>query len=349
MTQLPAEHTVAGHSDSLRAVIAALCANLGIAVTKFVAFVITGSASMLAESVHSVADSGNQVLLLVGRIRSRRGETVEHPFGFGTERYIYAFMVAVVLFVVGSIFSLYEGISRIRHPEVVVSPAVAFAVLGIAIAMEAFSFRTAIKQSSRTRGADSWRVFIRRAKAPELPAVLLEDFAALIGLGFALVAVILTTVTGNDRWDGVGSLAIGLLLGCVAVVLAVEMKSLLVGESATPETQRSIVSAIEATPGVERVIHLRTLHVGPESLLVAAKVAVRRELTAEAIASNIDEAERRVREAVPIAGLIFLEPDLYQAAKLDVTDPAVRSARAGRINGGPRAPGTSRTPDQKHP
>lgn len=333
----------------MRAVIAALCANLGIAVTKFVAFVITGSASMLAESVHSVADSGNQVLLLVGRIRSRRGETVEHPFGFGTERYIYAFMVAVVLFVVGSIFSLYEGISRIRHPEVVVSPAVAFAVLGIAIAMEAFSFRTAIKQSSRTRGADSWRVFIRRAKAPELPAVLLEDFAALIGLGFALVAVILTTVTGNDRWDGVGSLAIGLLLGCVAVVLAVEMKSLLVGESATPETQRSIVSAIEATPGVERVIHLRTLHVGPESLLVAAKVAVRRELTAEAIASNIDEAERRVREAVPIAGLIFLEPDLYQAAKLDVTDPAVRSARAGRINGGPRAPGTSRTPDQKHP
>jgi cation diffusion facilitator family transporter len=346
-----------GHGDSPRAVIAALAANLGIAVTKFAAFVITGSASLLAESVHSVADSANQVLLLVGRTRSRREETEEHPFGFGAERYVYAFVVAVVLFVVGAIFSLFEGISRIRHPEAVVSPAVAFAVLGVAIALEAASFRTAIKESGRSRGTASWRAFIRHAKAPELPAVLLEDFAALIGLGFALCAVILTTVTGDGLWDGVGSLAIGLLLGCVAVVLAVEMKSLLVGESARPAIQQAIVSAIESTDGIERVIHLRTLHVGPDSLLVAAKVAVPPGEVSEAISSAIDEAERRIRATVPIAGLIFLEPDVYQASKLDLTDPAVRSARVARAarHARPDGPGPSsrvagaRPPDPSDP
>jgi cation diffusion facilitator family transporter len=335
--------------------IAALAANLGIATTKFIAFAITGSASLLAESVHSVADSGNQVLLLIGRTRSRREETVEHPFGFGAERYVYAFIVAVVLFVVGAIFSLYEGVSRIGHPKTVVSPAVAFVVLGIAFALEAFSFRTAIRESGRSRGAASWRAFIRHAKAPELPAVLLEDFAALIGLGFALCAVILSTVTGDGRWDGAGSLAIGLLLGGVAVVLAVEMKSLLVGESATVDVQRAIVGAIEDASGIERVIHLRTLHVGPESLLVAAKVAVSPTETAEGITSAIDRAERKVRAAVPIAGLIFLEPDLYQAAKMDETAPAVRSARtarAGRTARVQRAiglPGPTRTPRKKAP
>jgi cation diffusion facilitator family transporter len=342
MSATSRERTAAGgHEDSPRAVIAALAANLGIAATKFAAFAITGSASLLAESVHSVADSANQVLLLIGRTRSRREETEEHPFGFGAERYVYAFIVAVVLFVVGAIFSVVEGISRIRHPETVVSPVVAFAVLGVAIALEAFSFRTAIKESGRSRGSASWRAFIRHAKAPELPAVLLEDFAALIGLGFALCAVILATVTGDGRWDGAGSLAIGLLLGCVAVVLATEMKSLLVGESARPDVQQAIVAAIEETDGIERVIHLRTLHLGPESLLVAAKIAVPESGTAAVIAAAIDDAERRIRAVVPIAGSIFLEPDLYQASKLDISDPAVRAARAGsRDRGNPGAPGT---------
>lgn len=326
------------HGDRPRAVIAALGANLGIAVTKFVAFVITGSASLLAESVHSVADSGNQVLLLIGRTRARREETEEHPFGYGAERYVYAFLMAVVLFVAGAVFSLYEGISRIMHPEEVLTPAVAFAVLGVAIVLEAFSFRTAISESNVSRGRSGWRAFIRHAKAPELPAVLLEDFAALLGLGFALIAVILSTVTGDGRWDGAGSIAIGLLLGCVAVVFATEMKSLLVGESASPESQRAIVAAIEQTPPFDRVIHLRTLHVGPESVLVAAKVAVRRGEMAEAIAAGIDEAERRIRSAVPIAGLIYLEPDLYEAARQDQGDPAVRavrSAREPRVGGAP--------------
>ncbi len=318
------------HAERPRAVIAALSANLGIAATKFIAFVITGSASLLAESVHSVADSTNQILLLVGRVRSRRERTEEHPFGFGAERYIYAFVVAVVLFVVGAIFSLYEGISRLRHPEEVLSPVVAFAVLGVAIGLEAFSFRTAIKESGDTKGSSSWRSFIRHAKAPELPAVLLEDFAALIGLGFALIAVALSTITGDGRWDGVGSLAIGLLLGCVAVVLAIEIKSLLIGESARPDVQRAIVTAIESTGGIERVIHLRTMHVGPDQLLVAAKIAVKRADTAAGIAAAIDESERAIRAAVPIAGLIFLEPDLYQASKLDISDPAVRAVSSAR-------------------
>src|SRR5215470_10443599 len=319
-----------GHGDSPRAVLAALGANLGIAVTKFVAFVVTGSASLLAESVHSVADSGNQVLLLVGRTRARREETVEHQFGFGAERYVYAFIVAVVLFVVGAVFSLYEGVSRILHPEAVLSPGVALAVLAVAIALEAFSFRTAVNESNRSRGQAGWRAFIRHAKAPELPAVLLEDTAALIGLGFALCAVIISTITHNGRWDGAGSIAIGALLGCVAVVFAVEMKSLLVGESASPDVQRAIVTAIEDGPHIERVIHLRTLHVGPDSLLVAAKVAVRPGEVAEAIAAGIDAAEQRIRAVVPIAGLIYLEPDLYEPTRSDATDPAVRAARAAR-------------------
>jgi cation diffusion facilitator family transporter len=335
---MSAEH---GHGDRPRAVLAALAANLGIAATKFAAFVITGSASLLAESVHSVADSGNQVLLLIGRTRAMREETEEHPFGFGAERYVYAFIVAVILFVVGAIFSLYEGISRIIRPEKVLSPAVAFTVLAVAIALEAFSFRTAISQSNESRGRVTWRAFVRHAKAPELPIVLLEDLAALIGLGFAFCAVTLSTVTGDGRWDGAGSIAIGVLLGCVAAVLAVEMKSLLIGESASPEVQRAIVAAIEEAPQIEQVIHLRTLHVGPDSLLVAAKVGVKPGKLAEDIAAAIDDAERRIRARVQIAGLIYLEPDLYEAARQDSTDPAVRAVSAARGRRPPRGPRAS--------
>jgi len=310
-----------------RTVIAALAANLGIAATKFAAFVVTGSASMLAESVHSVADSGNQALLLIGRSRAQREETEEHQFGFGAERYFYGFLVALLLFTVGAAFSVYEGIHRILHPESLDSPVVALVVLGIAGILEGFSFRTAIIESNQSRGRRAWPSFIRRAKAPELPAVLLEDLAALIGLALALCGVVLTWITGNGRWDGAGSLGIGALLGSVAVILAVEMKSLLIGESADADVERTIVAALEAGPEVERVIHLRTLHVGPETLLVGAKIAVNREQSAADLVAGIDTAERRVRAAVPIAELIYLEPDLYQEARADLADPAVRAAR----------------------
>ncbi len=322
----PGEHAAAG----LTAVLAALGANLGIAATKFVAFAFTGSTSMLAESVHSVADSGNQALLLLGRSRARRDQTEEHPFGFGRERYFYAFVVAVVLFTVGALFSLYEGIHKISNPEQVRSPVVAFVVLGIAVGLESFSLRTAMRESNIVRGRHSWAAFIRRAKAPELPAVLLEDVAALAGLVVATAGVTLATVTGNGAWDGAGSLAIGVLLACVAAVLAIEMKSLLIGESASAEAERAIVAALEAGPEVACVIHLRTLHIGPESLLVAAKIAVRGADTAAVITAGIDAAERRVRAAVPIAELIYLEPDLYQESRADTTDPAIRAVRRPR-------------------
>ena len=310
--------------------LAALGANLGIAVTKLVAFVITGSASMLAESVHSLADSGNQALLLLGRSRARRAQTEEHPFGFGRERYFYAFVVAVVLFTVGALFSLYEGVHKIMSPEEIRQPAVAFAVLGIAMVLESFSLRTAVRETNEVRGQIGWIAFIRRAKAPELPAILLEDLAALTGLVFATVGVALATITGNGKWDGAGSLAIGVLLGVVAAVLAVEMKSLLIGESASAEVERAIVTALENGPEVRRVIHLRTLHLGPESLLVAAKIAISGADSAALVAAGIDAAERRVRTAVPIAETIYLEPDIYDAARANVTDPAIRAVRRRR-------------------
>ena len=280
--------------------------------------------------MHSVADSGNQALLLLGRSRAAREQTEEHPFGFGRERYFYAFIVAVVLFTGGAAFSVFEGIHKIAHPEQVKSPGVAFVVLAIAIVLESFSLRTAVRESNQARGRHGWLAFIRRAKAPELPAVLLEDMAALAGLGFATVGVTLAVVTGDGRWDGAGSLAIGMLLAVVAVILAMETKSLLIGESASAEVERAIVAALEAGPEVQRVIHLRTLHMGPESLLVAAKIAVRRSARAGTVAAGIDAAEQRVRRAVPIAEMIYLEPDLYESSRADVTDPAVRAVRRPR-------------------
>jgi cation diffusion facilitator family transporter len=292
-----------------------------------VAFFLTGSASMLAEGVHSVADSGNQLLLLLGRNRAQRDRTEQHPFGFGRERYFYAFVVAVVLFTVGALFSIYEGIHKITHPEPVRSPVVAFVVLGLAMVMESFSLRTAVRESGAERDGENWLAFIRHAKAPELPAILLEDMAALTGLLLATAGVALTVITGNEDWDGAGSLAIGALLACVAVILAVEMKSLLIGESAGPKVERAIVTALEAGPEVERVIHLRTMHLGPETLLVTAKIAVRPCDRAEEVAAGIDAAERRVRAAVPIARVIYLEPDLYRESRADVTDPAIRAVR----------------------
>ncbi len=277
------------------------------------------------------------MLLLVGRHRAQQEETEEHQFGFGAERYFYAFVVALVLFTVGAVFSVYEGVHRIVHPERLVSPAVAFGVLGIAIVLEGLSLRTAIKESNHSRGRASWRSFIRHAKAPELPAVLLEDVAALSGLVLALIGVSVATLTDDDVWDGAGSVAIGLLLACVAAVLAIEMKSLLIGESASRDVEATIVAAIEAGPEVERVIHLRTLHVGPDTLLVAAKIGVLHDDTAGSVAAGIDAVERRIRAAVPIAELIFLEPDIYQAGRSDLADPAVRAARRRSMRdiGGP--------------
>jgi len=296
-----------------KAIAAALGANLGIAVAKFVAFAFTGSASMMAEGVHSVADSANQGLLILGGRRSRRAETSRHPFGYGRERFFYAFIVAVVLFTIGALFSLYEGWHKIADPHEIDDPVWAFAVLGLGILLEGFSFRTAIKEADQTRGEQSWVSYIRRARAPELPVVLLEDFAALIGLVVALLCVALAVISGDGVWDGVGSVVIGLLLAFVAVVLAVETKSMLIGESAVGEIEKKIIAELESVEEIDRVIHLRTLHIGPEELLVAVKIAVTSDDTAAEVARGIDAAESRIREAVPMARHIYIEPDLDRA------------------------------------
>jgi cation diffusion facilitator family transporter len=292
-----------------KAILAALAANAGIALAKFVGFAITGASSMLAEAVHSVADTSNQGLLLLGQKTSQRKATKEHPFGFGRDRYFYSFIVALMLFSLGSAFAIYEGIHKLQHPEPLTTPIVDVIILVVAIALEGYSFRTAIVESRKIKGDVSWWGFIRQSRTPELPVVLLEDAGALLGLVFALFGIGLAVITGDPFWDGVGTLMIGALLGVIAVILIVEMKSLLIGEGATPKELDAISEAV-AGGRVRRLIHIRTQYLGPDELLVAAKIALEPGLPLTEVASEIDAAEVRVREAVPAARLIYLEPDL---------------------------------------
>jgi cation diffusion facilitator family transporter len=295
---------------STKAILAALLANAGIALAKFIGFLITGSSSMLAESVHSVADTSNQGLLLLGQRQSRKEADPLHQFGYGRSRYFYSFVVAMVLFTLGSVFALYEGYHKISHPEELTSPIVAIVILVVAIALEGYSFRTAVKESRPLKGSGSWWRFIRNSRNPELPVVLLEDSGALVGLAFALTGVGLTMLTGEPVWDGVGTVAIGLLLGAIAVVLMIEMHSLLIGEGATRAEERAIRAAIDQTANIDRLIHLRTQYLGPDELLVGAKIALAAETDLATVATTINAAEAAIREAVPAAQLIYLEPDL---------------------------------------
>ena len=322
-------------SGGTKAIVAALAANLAIAVAKFVAFIFSGSSSMLAESVHSLADSGNQGLLLVGGKRAQRQATPQHPFGYGRERYIYAFLVSIVLFSVGGMFALYEGYEKIKHPHELEHWYWPVGVLVFAIIAECFSFRTAIKESNVLRGQRSWKEFVRHSKAPELPVVLLEDLGALVGLILALGGVGMALLTGDSVWDGIGTLCIGILLILIALVLAAETKSLLLGEAAGAEETQKIEAAVVDGDTVTRIIHMRTLHIGPEELLVAAKIAVRHDGTATEIASAIDAAESRIRDAVPIARVIYLEPDVYSQTE------AAKGADPEATPGGPGSHGTA--------
>ncbi|WP_165069421.1 cation diffusion facilitator family transporter [Marisediminicola senii] len=300
-------------SGGNRAIIAALLANTGIAITKFIAWFFSGSSSMLAEGVHSVADAGNQLLLLLGGRKSRRAADSEHPFGYGRERYVYAFVVSIILFSVGGMFSIYEGIDKLRNPHPLEVPWLPVLVLSIAILLESFSLRTAIKESNHARGTQGWVEFVRRAKAPELPVILLEDVAALGGLTFAMIGVGLTWATGDGFYDAVGTLAIGALLILVAVILGLETKSLLVGEGATAADATRIRAAITAGDDVESIIHMKTLYLGPEELLVAAKIAFAGKTRLTDVAAAINAVEARIRAAVPVARVIYLEPDVLVA------------------------------------
>ncbi len=301
-----------------KAILAAFLANMGIAIAKFVAWLISGSASMLAEAIHSVADSGNQLLLMLGGRRAKREADAEHPFGHGRERYVYAFVVAIILFSVGGLFSIYEGVDKLTHPHELENVWIPIAVLLIAIGLESFSLRTAVRESNQLREkGQSWVAFVRRAKAPELPVVLLEDVAALTGLVFALAAVSLSAITGDPVYDAIGTLMIGTLLVLVAIVLGIETKSLLVGEGATEADRQRILDAIEGSPEVQRLIHIKTLYLGPDELLVAAKISFAADSPFADVATGIDAVETRIREAVPAARVIYLEPDVYRQPPQD--------------------------------
>lgn len=302
-------------SGSTKAIFAALGANVGIATTKFIAAGVSGSASMLAEAIHSVADSGNQVLLLIGGKRAAKEASKTHPFGYGRRRYVYAFMVSIVLFSVGGMFSIVEGFNKLSHPHELEAAWLPLTVLGVSILLESFSLLTALRAAKAERGRTSLVKYIRHAKSPELPVVLLEDMAALLGLVFAFVGVGMTVLTHDAIWDAIGTLAIGFLLVAVAVILGIETSSLLIGEGATDKDDRDIREALESSAGVERIIHMKTLYLGPEELMVAAKIAVPAKASAQEIAKTIDSAEANVRKAVPAARVIYLEPDILRSAK----------------------------------
>ena len=299
---------------SNKAILAALLANLGIAITKFIAYLFSGAASMLAESVHSVADSANQLLLILGGRSAKKAASQEHPFGYGRSRYVYAFIVSVVLFTVGGMFSIYEGIDKLNHPHELENVWLPILVLCIAIVLEGLSLRTAIRESRPLKGNKTWLQFIRRAKAPELPVVLLEDAAAELGLLFALTGITLSTITGNPIFDAFGTLAIGALLMLVAVLLGVEMASLLIGEGASSADLYNIKKALQGAAGVEEIIHLKTLFLGPDELMLAAKIGIKANATGQEIADAIDAAEVAVRDAVPVTRVIYLEPDIKRVS-----------------------------------
>ncbi len=318
-----------GDGHGTKAVLAALIANAVIAVAKFVGFLVTGSSAMLAESVHSVADSGNQGLLLLGGKRAKKAADEEHPFGYGRERYFWAFVVALVLFSLGGLFSLYEGYHKLEEAAdggELTSPGVAVAILLFAIVAEGFSFRTAIVESKKVKGEQSWWRFVRTAKSPELPVVLLEDLGALVGLLLALLGVTLAAITGDLLWDALGTMAIGILLLIIAVFLVIEMKSLLIGEGGTAEQVAQIRTAMVDGSAITRIIHLKAAHIGPDELLVAAKIGVAPALSVEELAKAINEAEARIRAAVPIARSIYLEPDLFSPSADSSPADGVRSA-----------------------
>lgn len=291
-----------------KAIWAAFAANFGIAVAKFVGFLFTGSGSLLAEGVHSLADTGNQGLLLLGNHRARRKATPKHPFGHGRERYFWAFVVSLVLFSLGSLFAVGEGIEKLRHPTPLESLPWALGILAVSILLESGSFWTAWREAKKAaQGKPLWE-YVVAAKAPEIPVVLLEDIGALAGLVLAMAAILVSYVTGDPRWDGLGTVSIGILLGVIAGLLAVEMKSLLIGEGASPEEARKIEQAIATSPHVVRLVHLRTQYLGPEELLVAAKVEFRAGLPADELARAVDAVEANVREVVPAARPMYIEP-----------------------------------------
>lgn len=302
-------------SESKAAVLAALLANVGVGISKFIAFLLTGASSMLAEAVHSVADSSNQILLLIGGRQSKQKPTRSHPFGYGRVHFLYAFMVSIVLFSLGGLFAVAQGVSKIKNPDALQSPLVAYGVLVVAIALEAWALRTVLSEARRFKPKhQSWWQYMQRTKSVNHVVLMLEDSAALIGLGLAAGGISLSLLTGNPIWDGVATLLIGGLLVAVATILFHEVKSLLIGEAADPAIENEMLQIILSVEGVDRVVDLKTLYIGPAELFIAMKVTVGSEDNAATVAWTIDEIEARLRKAFPAAEMIYVEPDLYKTS-----------------------------------
>ena len=294
-----------------KTILAALIANVGIAIAKFVGFAITKSSTMLAEGIHSSADSANQLLLLLGTQRAKRTPNPKHPFGYGRERYFWSFVVALILFSLGSLFAIYEGIEKIRHPHALENASWAIGILIFGIFIESFSFRTAIVEAKTIKGETSWSKFVIRSKQPEIPVVLLEDAGALFGMVIALAAISLVKITGEPLWDGIGTLSIGVLLGLIATVLAREMHSLIIGEAASDDDYEKIEKIIQNSNEIVHVVEIRTQHLGPEEILIGARVAFDESLQAKEIADAINNLEATIRNEVKTAGPIFIEPEIF--------------------------------------
>ncbi|WP_156687651.1 cation diffusion facilitator family transporter [Mycobacterium sp. Marseille-P9652] len=299
--------------STTKSVLVAFGADAGIAVAKLVGFLVTGSAAMLAEVLHSVADSMNELLLMFGKRQAHRRPDALHQFGYGRSRYFYSFVVALLVFALGSVVALYEGCRKLRNPEPLTSPQIAIAILGVAALLEGYSLHTVRKQSKRLKGSDSWWQFIRNSRVPEPPVVLLEDSAALIGLALAFAGVGLTAVTGDPIWDAIGTLAIGVLLGGIALVLIVETHSLLIGEGATANQCKVIRSVLQREEHVDAVTDLRTQYLAPDQLVVAARVVCGPEPEFAVAAAVIRDAETRIRQAVPSVRAVYIQPEIPSA------------------------------------
>lgn len=295
-------------ADSVRTIVYALCANLAIAVAKTGAAIATGSSAMLAEAIHSYADAGNQVLLLWGMKQARRPPSPDYPLGWGKAVFFWSFIVALVLFSLGGLFSLYEGWHKLLHPEDLRHPWVAVGILVFGLVAETISMRACLQEVNKVRGHRTvWRWF-RESRQSELVVILGEDFAALMGLALALIAVLLTMGTGNPMWDGLGSMWIGVVLIGVAVGIGVEIKGLLIGQSAEAETEERIRTFLEGNGEVEKVYRLITLQLGT-SLMVALKAKMRARTAGELVAA-INRAEVALRAQFPEIQWLFFEPDI---------------------------------------
>ena len=301
--------TSSSHGGTARAILYAFLANGGIAIAKTWAAWITGSGSMLAEAIHSYADTGNQVLLFLGLKQSGKAPDDEHPLGYGKLSYFWSFIVALMLFSLGGLFSIYEGFHKLQHPEPLTQVWIAIAVLAIAIVLETFSLLGCLREINIIRGKRAFRQWLHETRNSELVVVLGEDIGALAGLVLALMFVSLAAVTGNPVYDAIGSICIGLILLIISIFLAMRVRSLLVGRSADPEIQRAIARIIDSDEDIVEVFNVITTQFGPDTLL-AAKIKLKPGIDIEAAVAAINDLERQLKEQVPALKWCFVEPDV---------------------------------------